>query len=192
MNNKYTILPTLVCIAAAIWGFIGLVRALRMLNFWQIAYYAAGIILCVIVLKIFSKLLVAYSPEGRKLADKIQGFRMFLSTADEKRFDLMNPPKRSLELYEKYLPFAIALGCEIEWGNKFEDIINTAYLDGKATSSLSQSFTRDNNFTSSFASSFSGAISSASSPPSSSSGGGSSFGGGSSGGGGGGGGGGGW
>jgi len=194
LNNTYTTIPILVCLVAAIWGFFGgLVKSLRMANFWQIAYFIAGIWLCSLVLRIFSKLLKAYSPEGRKLADKIEGFRMFLSTADEKRFDAMNPPKKSLELYEKYLPFAIALGCEIEWGQKFEDIINSAYLDGKSTTSFSQSIGRDSrNFSSSFASSFGGAISSASSPPSSSSGGGSSFGGGSSGGGGGGGGGGGW
>ena len=107
----------------------------------------------------------------------------------------MSPPKKSLELYEKYLPFAIALGCENEWGQKFEEIIKTASLDDSVrnTTSFTQSMHRDNDsFGSSFASSFSGAISSASSPPSSSSGGGSSFGGGSSGGGGGGGGGGGW
>ncbi len=193
LNNSYTTLPGLICFAAAVWGFIDLVKALKLSNYWQVAYYIGGIILCALVFKIFSKLLKAYSPEGRQLADKIEGFRMFLSTADENRFDMMSPPRKSLELYEKYLPFAIALGCDIEWGQKFEDIIKTAVISGAATSSFSQSFTHDNeSFSSSFASSFSGAISSASTPPSSSSGGGSSFGGGSSGGGGGGGGGGGW
>jgi uncharacterized membrane protein YgcG len=195
LNNKYTTLPVLVCMVAAGWGFFGgLVQALRMSNFWQIAYFIGGIILCVIVLKIFSKLLRAYSPEGQQLVDKIEGFRMFLSTADENRFNMMSPPKKSLELYEKYLPFAIALGCENEWGQKFEEIINTAAVGGSVgASTFSQSFSRDSHhFSSSFASSFSGAISSATTPPSSSSGGGSSFSGGSSGGGGGGGGGGGW
>ena len=197
LNNSYTTLPWLVCLAAGIWALIDLFKALTLSNFWQIGYFIAGIILCSIVLRIFIKLLAAYSPEGRQLVDKIEGFRMFLSTADEKRFDLMNPPKKSLELYEKYLPFAIALGCEIEWGKKFEEIINTASLDGTVATAaaFSQSMSRDSeSFSSSFASSFSGAISSASTPPSSSSGGGSSFGGGSSGsgGGGGGGGGGGW
>lgn len=193
LNVSYLIIPILVCCVAAGWAiFDGLVQALVLNNFWQAGYFTAGIILCIAILKFFARLLKAYSPEGRKLENQIEGFRMFLSTADEKRFDLLNPSEKSLELYEKYLPFAIALGCEIEWGEKFEAIINSAYLDGTATSSFAQSFTRDNeNFSSSFASSFSGAISSASTPPSSSSDGGSS-GGGSSGGGGGGGGGGGW
>lgn len=192
-NASYTVIPILVCIAAGGWAFVALVKAMMLHNFWQAAYYIGGIILCVRVLNLFSRLLEAYSPDGRRLMDQAEGFRMFLSTADEHRFDLMNPPEKTLELYEKYLPFAIALGCEIEWGKRFEDIINTAYLDGNAASSFTQSFSRDNEgFSSSFASSFSGAITSASTPPSSSSGGGSSFGGGSSGGGGGGGGGGGW
>lgn len=194
LNNKYTILPVLACMVAACWAFFdGVVLAFQVSNFWQVGYFIAGLLLCIIVLRVFAKLLTAYSPEGRLLMDKIEGFRMFLATADEKRFDMMSPPQKSLELYEKYLPFAIALDCEIVWGKKFEDIISTAILSGEATSSFAQSFTHDNqNFSSSFASSFSGTISSASTPPSSSSDGGSSFGGGSSGGGGGGGGGGGW
>jgi len=193
LNNSFTTIPGLVCIVAGIWAFFGgLVPALRLKNFWQIAYYAAGIFLCWLVIKLFSKLMRAYNPAGRLLKDKIEGFRMFIAATDENRFDTMNPPKKSLELYEKYLPFAIALGCAIEWGKQFEEIINTASMDGDTISSFSRSLSNDRSFSSSFASSFSGAISSASSPPSSSSGGGSSFGGGSSGGGGGGGGGGGW
>lgn len=195
LNSKYTILPGLICVAAGVWGFFELMRSIVIGNYWQIAYYIGGIILCVQVFNLFRRLLSAYSPQGRQLMDKIEGFRMFLSTADEKRFDMMSPPKKSLELYEKYLPFAIALDCENEWGNKFDEIIQTASVDPElaGTASFSQSMHRNSDgFGSSFASSFSGAISSASTPPGSSSGGGSSFGGGSSGGGGGGGGGGGW
>ena len=195
VNNAYMIFPAIICVLVGGWAFFdGLMRAMFMRNFWQIAYFAVGVIICIYVFKLFYYLLPAYTPDGRKMMDKIQGFRMFLSTADERRFDAMNPPRKSLELYEKYLPFAIALGCEIQWGERFEEIIKTAAVGGAvAASSFSSSFHNDReSFGSSFTSSFSGAISSASTPPSSSSGGGSSFGGGSSGGGGGGGGGGGW
>ncbi len=193
LNDRYLIFPGIICVAAGIWAFIELMIALVRKNYWQIGYYVLGIVLCSMVFKLFARLLKAYNPAGIKLRASIEGFRMFLAAADEKRFDMMNPPKKSLALYEKYLPFAIALDCEVEWGNKFEDIINTAVITGEGVSSFSKSYSRDNNsFSSSFSSSFSGAIASASTPPSSSSGGGSSFGGGSSGGGGGGGGGGGW
>ena len=193
LNEGYMALPAIVCFLTGIWALIELMGSIIRKNYWQIAYFIAGIYLCSFVFKIFAKLLKAYTPAGRKLRDRIEGFRMFLATADEKRFDAMNPPEKSLALYEKYLPFAIALDCEVEWGNKFEEIIKTAEIDNAAISSFTQSSRNSNDsFGSSFASSFSGAISSASTPPSSSSGGGSSFGGGSSGGGGGGGGGGGW
>jgi hypothetical protein len=57
LNNKYTVLPVLACIAAAGWGFFdGIIKSFQLLNFWQLAYFIAGIILCVIVLKIFRKL----------------------------------------------------------------------------------------------------------------------------------------
>lgn len=193
LNDGYMTLPIIVCFLTGIWALIELMGSIIRKNYWQIAYFIAGIYLCSFVFKLFTKLLKAYTPAGRKMRDSIEGFRMFLATADEKRFDAMNPPEKSLALYEKYLPFAIALDCEVEWGNKFEEIIKTAEIDNKAVSSFTQSSRNSNDsFGSSFASSFSGAISSASTPPSSSSGGGSSFGGGSSGGGGGGGGGGGW
>lgn len=192
MNDGWMIFPGILCVLTAIWAVVELVIALVKQNFWQIAYFVGGIILCVQLFRLFARLLKAYNPEGRKLRDEIEGFRMFLSTADEKRFDMLAPPQKTLELYEKYLPFAIALDCAVEWGNQFEDIIKTAVLSGAAVSSFSSNYHNDNSFGSSFSSSFTGTISSASTPPSSSSGGGSSFGGGSSGGGGGGGGGGGW
>lgn len=197
LNTSFTTIPILVCITAALWGFFGSVYPIvATRNFRQFGYFAGGIFLCWLVLKIFNRLLPAYNAAGRKLMDHIEGFRMFLVTADVQRFDAMAPPEKTLELYEKYLPFAIALNCEVEWGKQFETILEAAQLDPKtaAMSTFTSNISRDsNNISSSFASSFSGAITSASSPPSSSSsGGGSSFGGGSSGGGGGGGGGGGW
>jgi uncharacterized membrane protein YgcG len=193
LNDGYMALPGIVCFLTGVWALIETMGAAVRKNYWQVAYFIAGIYLCSLIFKLFAKLLKAYTAEGRKMRDSIEGFRMFLAGADEQRFDTMNPPKKSLALYEKYLPFAIALDCEVEWGNKFEEIINTAQVDNAAISSFSYSSRsyRDS-FGSSFASSFSGTISSASTPPSGSSGGGSSFGGGSSGGGGGGGGGGGW
>lgn len=157
---------------------------------WHVAYMIGGILLCVAIQYFYYSIITAYTKEGRRVMDKIEGFRMFLVAADEIRINAMNPPEKNIQLYEKYLPFAIALDCEIEWGKQFGGIIDTASVNPETAQHMNTGFHR--NFSQSFASSLSTAISSASSPPSSSSGGGSSFGGGSSGGGGGGGGGGGW
>jgi hypothetical protein len=94
--------------------------------------------------------------------------------------------------FQRFLPYALALGVERTWANRFADAVGPAAA-AAAMSSVGWyrggSFDGVSGLTDGLGSSFSGAISSSSSAPGSSSGGG---GGGSSGGGGGGGGGGGW
>ncbi len=151
-----------------------------------------------IVLNIlFYSLLKAYTPEGRKLLDDIEGFRMYMAVAEED----MPPtpdgeamPEKTPLLFEEYLPYALALGVERAWADKFSEIFarlreqgqeyRPAWHDGSSWNSFAPAA-----FAGAMGGAFSSAISSSSASPGSSSGGG---GGGSSGGGGGGGGGGGW
>ncbi len=141
---------------------------------------------------LFYHLLKAPTLAGRKLLDKIEGFKMYLSVTEKDRLNIMNPPEKTSELFEKYLPYALALDVENDWALQFSNVINTSSVNSDNyhpvwyTGANWNSFTADG-FASSFCSSFSNAISSSSSAPGSSSGSG-----GSSGGGGGGGGGGGW
>jgi uncharacterized membrane protein len=128
--------------------------------------------------------------------DEAEGFKMYLSVAEKNQLNLMHEPELTVERFEKLLPFAIALGVENQWGNKFENALRQSMQDTKTynpswytgTGAGAAAFSPVN-FTSTMGKSFSSAISSASTPPGSSSG---SGGGGRSGGGGGGGGGGGW
>ena len=118
---------------------------------------------------------------------------MYLTTAEEDRLNVLNPPEKTPELFERYLPYALALDCENEWNTKFAAVLAAAAAAG-ATAPLWYSGNhwdsgRTGGFTDSLGSSMSSSISSASTAPGSSSG---SSGGGSSGGGGGGGGGSGW
>ncbi len=121
---------------------------------------------------------------------------MYLSVAEKDRLNLMHEPELTAERFEKLLPYAIALGVENEWGQKFENALKRSMEETKkyrpawytGTGAGPAAFSLSN-FTSTMGSSFSSAISSASTAAGSSSG---SGGGGSSGGGGGGGGGGGW
>jgi uncharacterized membrane protein YgcG len=140
--------------------------------------------------------------DGRKLMDQIEGFRQYLDVAEEDRLEYLNPPKKTPELFEKFLPYAIALDCENSWAERFSGVLATAGV-GAAVSSWyvgDRMNTQDiTSFTDHLGSTLPQTISSASTPPGSSGGGGSggggssgSSGGGSSGGGGGGGGGSGW
>lgn len=68
---------------------------------------------------LFSHLLKAPSKAGRRLMDRIEGFRLFLSVAEGPRLAGLNPPDMTPELFEKFLPFALALDVESEWAEKF-------------------------------------------------------------------------
>jgi uncharacterized membrane protein YgcG len=161
---------------------------------------AAGIALVLTLLVLiavnwlFYDLMKAPTRLGRKLLDQVDGFRDYLMVAESDELRFKHPPEKTPELFERYLPYALALDVEDVWGEKFSDVIARARSDGsyrqpnwyRGSSWRSHSV---GSFASSLGSSLSGAVASSSTAPGSSSG---SGGGGSSGGGGGGGGGGGW
>ena len=194
LNNGYTIFGGILIFAA---GFIGMVF---LINYYsqQILIATIVLFLLVVVLQIFFvSIMSAYTQKGREIADHIKGFKMYLETAEQKLFDFLTPPDKTLELFEKYLPYAIALGVENAWADKFDSILQKAleggyepgYYSGNHRTNFGSNF-QMGDLTKGISSGLSSTVSSASTPPSSSSGG--SSGGGSSGGGGGGGGGGGW
>ncbi|MFO1120920.1 MAG: DUF2207 domain-containing protein [Hyphomicrobiales bacterium] len=141
----------------------------------------------------FFYLLRAPTVPGRKLLDEIEGFRLYMTTAEEERLKVLHPPEKTPELFERYLPYALALDCENEWNAKFAAVLAAAAAAGAAQpgwySGRNWDAGRTGSFTNSLGRSLSSSVASASTAPGSSSG---SGGGGSSGGGGGGGGGSGW
>ena len=145
-----------------------------------------------------AKLLPAYTPEGRRIEDEVEGLRQYLSVAEGDDLARMKMPPRTKEEFAKFLPYAVALGVEKTWADAFAKVLGAAAL-AQATASYYSSSSGDyhqgvGQFTSSIAD-MGRTISAASTPPGSSSGGsdsGGGGGGGSSGGGGGGGGGSGW
>jgi hypothetical protein len=144
---------------------------------------------------VFYHLLKAPTLAGAKIRDQIDGFRIFLDTAEKDRLEALNPPTVTPEIFEKFLPYAIALDCENSWSKRFEQEAAAAGREpGRGYTPIwysGGSFGRlgTAGFASALGASMASAAASASTAPGSSSG---SGGGGFSGGGGGGGGGGGW
>jgi len=149
------------------------------------------------LLALFGYLLKAPTRPGRQLMDRIEGFQLYLSVAEKDELELKNPPEKTPALFERYLPYAIALGAAEAWGSRFESVLLASSRGDDGVHGyhpywyVGSNFSamRTASFTASLSSSFSTAISAASTPPGSQPG---SGGGGFSGGGGGGGGGGGW
>lgn len=186
-NLRFWWIPILVVIGCAI-GLLVLYA-----NAWgdHDGLYIAGFVVANIVLFLLYQYLIR-RPSLEKLAlrARLQGFRMYLSAAEEKQLQHFNPPTMTPEVFERYLPYAIAFGVAQVWGDRFQDLIDRALVDpGYRTTWYSGRVMSYGAFSHSMSSSFSSSVQSSSTPPSKSGG---SGGGGSSGGGGGGGGGGGW
>jgi uncharacterized membrane protein YgcG len=142
---------------------------------------------------VFGWLLKAPTPKGQAAVDHIRGFKMYLEVAEGEELKRVAgpPPPMTPQLFESYLPAALALGVEQKWAERFAAVLNVqapnyqpAWYSGPGFDSRHLGV-----FSSQLGSSLNSAISASSTAPGSSSG---SGGGGSSGGGGGGGGGGGW
>ena len=147
----------------------------------------------ILINALFYHLLKAPTLTGRKLMDQIDGFKLFLSVAEKDRLNFRNPPDRTPELFERFLPYALALDVENQWSEQFATTLAAAAKEDSYSPGWyhGRNWHSDNfaGFASNLGGALPGAISSASTAPGSSSG---SGGGGFSGGGGGGGGGSGW
>jgi uncharacterized membrane protein YgcG len=154
----------------------------------------ATIILNFLSMSFFAIIMKRPTLRGRKLLDEMLGFKDFLEIAEKDELNLRNPPEKTPELFEAYLPYALALGVDQQWAERFASLLGSIRQpNGDAYSPrwYNGSFNSSNlsKATSGLSQGLNSAVSASVTAPGSSSGGG---GGGSSGGGGGGGGGGGW
>lgn len=116
-----------------------------------------------------------YTKSGKKLYAEIAGFKMYLSFTEKDRIERLNPPTMTTNLFEKYLPYAVALGVDKQWSRAFDKMFAQLAAQGHAYHPywyVGRRFNA-NNFSSninSFNRSLSNAISSSSGTPGSSSG----------------------
>jgi hypothetical protein len=88
----------------------------------------------VVVNVVFAILLRAPTVQGRKLMDQIDGFKMYMDTAEKNRLNITGEPPMTVERFERILPFAIALGVEKPWSEHFEaELARHAVADASGT-----------------------------------------------------------
>lgn len=125
---------------------------------------------------VFYHLLKAPTALGAKTRAEIEGFRMYMGTVEKERLAILHPPQMTPELFEKFLPFALALDVEHSWSEHFASVAAAAADD--ATRNYQPAWYHGSRwnrfgsggFASNLASSLSTAAASAASPPGSSSG----------------------
>ena len=70
----------------------------------------------------FAYLIKAFTIPGRKILDELEGLKMYLTLAEKDRLNLLNPPEKTPELFEKLLPWALVLDVEQQWCDQFSEI----------------------------------------------------------------------
>ncbi|HST78472.1 MAG TPA: DUF2207 domain-containing protein [Verrucomicrobiae bacterium] len=75
-------------------------------------------LIAVAIIIIFGRLLTATSMKGARTRVAVLGFEEFMNRVDSDRLKRMPP-----DTFEKYLPYAMALGVEHRWAKAFEGII---------------------------------------------------------------------
>ncbi len=92
--------------------------------------------LCVIA---FSHFMPARTREGVNVYEHIMDFKDFLSVTEKDRLAFHNAPEKNPKTFEKFLPYAIALGVEKQWARQFDDLYNRQPEWYKSDGSLSAS-----------------------------------------------------
>ena len=113
--RKRAILMSAICLA--LW--IGEVAGLGAMAWAASSDVVILFIVLVAISYLFHNLIKAPTRLGRALLNHIEGFRIFLTTSEQDRRDASTPGKNSPEVFERYLPYAMALNAEKVWGDKF-------------------------------------------------------------------------
>ncbi len=114
-------------ITAALWGIS---------IFAEATSNAAAILLLIMLasLGIFFKIMKSPKLLGREIANSAEGFKMYLTKEDNEFAHIKGASERTKVLYDKYMPYAMALDAENIWNNKF-----TYALESSKTGLLSYS-----------------------------------------------------
>src|SRR2546430_2201862 len=103
-------------------GVVILVGGGKLATDWGMAplpFYIAGILTGAIICA-FGWFMPAHTEEGARALEGVLGFEDFLVHVESDRFNRMI---KTPEMFEKFLPFAMALGVEKNWSKAFQGIL---------------------------------------------------------------------
>ena len=115
----------LVALAAPCVGAVVLGSVVLTVNFgWRTI--AATVFLTGLTL-VFAQIIKAPTQEGQVLIDQIDGFRLFLQSVERQPMDRPDAPGDHAGVYEKYLPYAVALEVDQQWGDRLVALTSTLH-----------------------------------------------------------------
>jgi len=113
--RKRAVVASVICLPF----LIGEVAGLGVMAWAASPGVAIILVLLVAINYLFHILLKAPTRLGRALLDQIEGFRMYLTSTEKERRDVRTPLKAAPVLFERLLPYAMALNVEKAWSEKF-------------------------------------------------------------------------
>jgi uncharacterized membrane protein YgcG len=84
--------------------------------------FVVGALISSFVITIFGWIMPKVTPKGAIEKENILGFKEYLTIAEKDRLNFHNAPEKRPELFEKFLPYALALGVVDAWAKEFKDI----------------------------------------------------------------------
>ena len=120
-KNRYFRTNGLLNLPALLIGVVSALIALRVASGPTLSVIAT-IVLMVIALIFFAIIMRRPTGIGRRLLDEVGGFKEYMEIAEKEEMNLRNPPDKTPVLFEKYLPFALAMGVEQQWAERFENV----------------------------------------------------------------------
>ncbi len=64
--------------------------------------------------------------EGERLSSEVEGLYLYITVAEKDRLEMLGAPDETPELFERLLPYAMALGAAKTWGDRFAKVLEKA------------------------------------------------------------------
>jgi len=103
----------------AIGGMLGVVAGISQ-GIWLVL---PAMIVCGIVVLVFASFMPAATRAGARVARDVRGLEEYIRRAEKAELEWSQAPGRSPELFEKLLPYAIALDATDVWVEQFEGVL---------------------------------------------------------------------
>lgn len=81
------------------------------------AFFFSAVLISVMLNSIFIVIMRAPTPQGQRVLEHLEGFQAFLVREQEDQPERMDSPQERAALINRSLPYAIALGVKVGWGD---------------------------------------------------------------------------
>ena len=115
---------TMVALVVSVIAFA--IAATQVVN-WTL-WHTLAIVALAALNMVFLYLMPAPTVKGQEVRTEIEGFRLYMETAEKLQLNAatpgsQQPPMMTKERYERFLPYAVALGVEAPWTKYFEHVL---------------------------------------------------------------------